>query len=98
VLAFKRHLEGLGDEVTRKRITIPGDRRCETDLFNATRKQLFEAKDEASRDKIRLAIGQLADYMRFLADDVEAAVLGTEQAECRSARSARVARHHSSMG
>jgi hypothetical protein len=50
-----------------------GDIRC--DLYNASRKQLIEAKASTARGAIRLAIGELADYRRYLDEDVRCAVL-----------------------
>ena len=37
-----------------------------TDLYDATDHVLIEAKGSVTREAIRMAIGQLADYRRFL--------------------------------
>ena len=37
-----------------------------TDLYDATTGTLIEAKGSAERNSIRMAIGQLADYKRFV--------------------------------
>jgi hypothetical protein len=39
-----------------------------TDLFDATTGTLVEAKGTVERNSIRMAIGQLADYRRFIED------------------------------
>lgn len=46
-----------------------------SDMYNETRGQLVEAKATASRPSIRLAIGQLADYRRFIDPPPDCAVL-----------------------
>lgn len=37
-----------------------------TDLYDKTRNNLIEAKGAGARGEIRMAVGQLADYSRFL--------------------------------
>ena len=49
------------------------------DLFNVTRHQLIEAKNDASRAKIRMAIGQVLDYRRFVTPEAAGAVLTPEE-------------------
>lgn len=66
VLDFQAHLEAQGDEVSRNRLQPPEGAAIYTDLFNHTRGQLIEAKADASRLQVRMAIGQLADYERFI--------------------------------
>jgi 5-methylcytosine-specific restriction protein A len=47
-----------------------------SDLYDQTTKTLFEAKGTVERGAIRMAIGQLADYKRFVdGDAVRLAVL-----------------------
>jgi hypothetical protein len=46
-----------------------------SDLFNETRGQLVEAKADSDRSSIRMAIGQLADYARFIDPRPSRAVL-----------------------
>ncbi|GGC73980.1 hypothetical protein IEU95_15855 [Hoyosella rhizosphaerae] len=69
--AYKDYLELLGHTV--ERWTIPvGDTTLYTDLFDVTQKRLYEAKASTGRDAVRMAIGQLLDYQRFLSrSDVE---------------------------
>ena len=69
VRALAVHLEGLGHKVCRQRILPPGEARpLFTDLFDLTTGLLVEAKGTVERNAIRMAIGQLADYRRFLGD------------------------------
>jgi hypothetical protein len=37
-----------------------------SDVYDATRNNLLEAKGTVTREAIRMAIGQLADYRRFI--------------------------------
>jgi hypothetical protein len=68
VQAFKRHLEERWRlRPIGKQIEVPGKRRpLLVDLFEPAHNLLVEAKGVTSREKIRMAIGQLADYRRFL--------------------------------
>jgi hypothetical protein len=69
VLDFERFLRQRNHEVTRKRIVPPGEARpLFTDLWDATTGTLVEAKGTVERNSIRMAIGQLADYKRFVQD------------------------------
>lgn len=69
VLAFKAHLEELGHEVCRQRVLPPSESRpIFTDLYDKTTGLLVEAKGTVERNAIRMAIGQLADYRRFVED------------------------------
>ena len=78
VLAYVDHLEAKGDSVCRHRIRVgngSGAIYIYSDLFNKTRAQLVEAKAEGTRDQVRMAISQLADYVRLLEPRPERAVL-----------------------
>lgn len=67
VLALEAHLRRLGHEVSRQRILPAGEARpLFTDLYDATSGTLVEAKGSVERNAIRMAIGQLADYKRFI--------------------------------
>lgn len=46
-----------------------------TDLFDETNRVIWEAKSEVGRFAIRLAVGQLLDYVRFEPDGVRVGVL-----------------------
>lgn len=77
VLAYARHLREQGDVVKSRIIPTPGGGRIRADLVNETRSHLVEAKAAGSRNDIRMAVGQLADYARFLPDLKRRAVLLT---------------------
>ena len=80
VLAYETHLRRSGSEVTRHRIQPAGESKpLLTDLYDKTRNNLVEAKGTASRDAIRMAIGQLADYSRFIKPEPHLAVLLPER-------------------
>jgi hypothetical protein len=67
VLALEAHLRTLGHDVSRQQILPPGEARpLFTDLYDATIGLLVEAKGTVERSAIRMAIGQLADYRRFI--------------------------------
>jgi hypothetical protein len=69
VLTLEAHLRGLGHKVVRQQLLPPGEARpLLTDLFDVTTGMLVEAKGTVERNAIRMAIGQLADYRRFLGD------------------------------
>jgi hypothetical protein len=72
---YAKHLEAQGDTVYRNKIVAVRGRRMYTDLFNETRKQLIEAKASTNRNDVRMAIGQLADYARFVDAKARRAVL-----------------------
>jgi len=64
---FQAYLEVQGDVVKRNEL-LPssGSHPLFSDLFNRSRRQLIEAKAGTSRGDVRMAIGQLADYERFI--------------------------------
>ncbi|MFE9257120.1 restriction endonuclease [Streptomyces sp. NPDC006879] len=67
VLGYADHLRLLGHETTRHRIAPAGVAKVLlTDLYDVTANRLYEAKGSVARSAIRMAIGQLLDYSRFL--------------------------------
>jgi hypothetical protein len=67
VLDLELYLRHRNHEVSRQRIIPPGEARpLFTDLWDATTGTLVEAKGTTERNSIRMAIGQLADYSRFM--------------------------------
>lgn len=64
-----------GDVVKRTMLQRSSGGPLYSDVFNQTRNQLIEAKASGSRSEIRMAIGQLADYGRFVSADARKAVL-----------------------
>jgi hypothetical protein len=62
---YRTFLESQGREVKRFEIDIQGmTSGLLTDLFDTTKKVLYEVKGRSDRGSIRLAIGQLLDYRR----------------------------------
>jgi hypothetical protein len=69
VLELEAHLRSLGHEVCRHRILPSGEARpLFTDLYDENLDMLVEAKGTVERNAIRMAIGQLADYKRFVSE------------------------------
>jgi hypothetical protein len=65
VREYVAYMEGQGDDVDRHEIPIADQGAwLVVDIFNKTREQLIEAKAHATRNDVRMAIGQLADYGR----------------------------------
>lgn len=76
VLAFCEHLLAQGHEVSRLKIVPQGEAKpLFADLFDRTTNTLFEAKGTVERGAIRMAIGQLLDYGRFVEPTPRMAVL-----------------------
>jgi hypothetical protein len=76
VADFAATLEAQGDELMRNKVLPKGRTHpLYSDIFNCTRKQLIEAKAGATRGDIRMAIGQLADYERYISSVSGRAVL-----------------------
>lgn len=73
---YAAFLQARGDTVCRNKI-LPGvgAGTIYSDLYNETRSQLVEAKADSDRPSIRMAIGQLADYARFIHPRPSLAVL-----------------------
>ncbi|MFF2023369.1 restriction endonuclease [Streptomyces sp. NPDC058171] len=67
VLGYADHLRLLGHETTRHRIAPTGVAKwLLTDLYDVTANRLYEAKGSVGRSAVRMAVGQLLDYARFL--------------------------------
>ena len=67
VLAYRDFLRRQGHSVSRNKIVPPGEHKpLFTDLYDQTTSTLYEAKGTVTRNAIRTAIGQLADYKRFI--------------------------------
>jgi hypothetical protein len=76
VLAFCEYLAAQGHEVRRLKIVPPGEAKpLFTDMFDRTTNTLYEAKGSVERGAIRMAIGQLSDYGRFVEPAAHPAVL-----------------------
>jgi hypothetical protein len=76
VQLFKKFLEAQGHTVERLMITPAGEAKpIFTDLYIRDAGLLIEAKGSTDRMAIRMAIGQLLDYKRFVGPHVRCAVL-----------------------
>ncbi|WP_197739653.1 hypothetical protein [Mycolicibacterium sp. P1-18] len=65
VTAYANYLRALGHSVCRHRITV-SDGVLITDLYDETTDELVEAKSSTDRGTIRLALGQILDYARYI--------------------------------
>ncbi|WP_217154286.1 HU family DNA-binding protein [[Mycobacterium] fortunisiensis] len=63
---FQRYLETHGRQVMRYRITPAGTPPLYSDLADTTENILYEAKGTADRMSVRLALGQILDYGRYV--------------------------------
>jgi hypothetical protein len=73
---YQDHLEGLGRTCVRFRIRPPDELRdVYTDLFDQTDNVLYEAKGNATREAVRMALGQLLDYSRHIKPAPQLALL-----------------------
>jgi hypothetical protein len=71
-----------GQHAERQRISLPGAKRAlYTDMFNTTTREVVEAKGSANRDHVRLALGQVLDYARFVAHERRGVLLPVRPAE-----------------
>jgi hypothetical protein len=76
VLAFRDHLLAKGHQVSRLKIVPQGEAKpLFADLMDRTTGTLYEAKGTVERGAIRMAIGQLLDYGRFVKPRPRLAVL-----------------------
>ncbi len=67
VQSLATHLRGRDHRVCRLQIVPKGEfKPLYTDLYDETTRALIEAKGSVTRENIRMAIGQLADYARFV--------------------------------
>jgi hypothetical protein len=63
---FREHLRRQGHQASRLRVVPPGESYpLYSDLWDQTARELVEAKGTATRDQLRMAVGQLLDYGRF---------------------------------
>jgi hypothetical protein len=76
VLAFRDYLLSKGHDVSRLKIVPPGEAKpLFSDLMDHTTNTLYEAKGTVERGSIRMAVGQLLDYGRFVDPTPRLAVL-----------------------
>jgi len=76
VLEYMDWLTASGREVVRFRVRPSGEaRELVCDVWEKTRNNLIEAKGTGSRGEVRMAVGQLFDYRRFVDPSPACAVL-----------------------
>jgi hypothetical protein len=76
VTRYKTYLEKGGASCVRYKLRPPGELRdLFTDLVDETANVLYEAKGVATREAVRMAIGQLLDYSRHMPSTPDLAVL-----------------------
>jgi nucleoid DNA-binding protein len=63
---FQQYLDNHGRTVMRYRITPAGTPPLYSDLADTTENTLYEAKGSADRMSVRLALGQVLDYGRYI--------------------------------
>ncbi|MEW2353070.1 restriction endonuclease [Spirillospora sp. NPDC029432] len=79
VRAYRDYLSALGHQVVRHQINPPGEAKpLYTDLYDQDAKELIEAKGTVTREGIRMAIGQLLDYRRYVVAQRLALLLPSE--------------------
>jgi hypothetical protein len=79
VKALRDHLRSEGHKVVRYRILPEGELKpLYADLYDETAEVLVEAKGAVTREAVRMAIGQLTDYARFLPGSVRTVLLPEE--------------------
>jgi hypothetical protein len=77
---YASHLAAKRLRVRRKKIRVRGESAyLFNDIFVARRNQMIEAKGAGTREDIRMAIGQIADYGRFVNPPPATAVLLRER-------------------
>lgn len=77
---FQQHLESHGREVMRYRIVPQGSAALYSDLADVTDNIMYEAKGSAERMSVRLALGQVLDYGRYVEGSRLAILLPEEPA------------------
>jgi hypothetical protein len=76
VASFRDFLRAKGDKVTRLKIIPKGEAKpLFSDIYVKSSKLLVEAKGTVERGSIRMALGQLLDYRRFVDKDTRCAIL-----------------------
>lgn len=75
----KRYEAAVGRQLIAKSVRLPSKELLVCDVFDETDDLLIEAKASASRQDVRMAVGQLFDYRRHLGKRSSLAVLLPEQ-------------------
>ncbi len=79
VRRYTAWLEASGSSASRKEIWLPDlGHALYTDLFDLDREEVVEAKSSASRNHVRLALGQVLDYARYVDHKSRAVLLPSD--------------------
>lgn len=79
---YQDFLTTKGRVVCRQRVDVPGATHpLYTDIFDATTRELVEVKSECGRSTVRLALGQILDYARYVDPNSMAVLLPDKPAE-----------------
>lgn len=71
----ERFRDWLGRPLARIAVLVGETAKLYTDLYDEERHELYEAKAAAGREEIRMAIGQLLDYRRYIDPSREGLIL-----------------------
>lgn len=75
-------LAARGQQTVRHLIPVPGQSSSNyTDVFNKHTRELIEVKGVAARNYVRMALGQVLDYARYVEHDHKAVLLPTRPAD-----------------
>jgi hypothetical protein len=78
VLDYTSHMEARGSTIRRLEVVPRGEAgTLRNDIFDTTRRNLIEAKGTGSRETVRMALGQILDYGRFVPDARRGVLLPT---------------------
>lgn len=76
VLSLRDYLASNGQRLVRHRVRPEGQAfALLTDAYDSSEGVLYEAKSDATRQSVRMAIGQLMDYRRFMPENTRLAIL-----------------------
>lgn len=75
----KRYERSIGRPLVSKTIRLPSGERLVCDAYDDENAHLIEAKSSASRTDVRMAIGQLLDYRRYLPGTRQISILVPEE-------------------
>lgn len=75
VQSYQRYLRGRGSSARAYRMPLSDGISVTCDLYDEKRGNLIEAKSAIDRPSLRMAIGELADYVRFISRRPQLAVL-----------------------
>lgn len=81
VLDYADWLRSRGHSAVRHRVSIPNGPTLYTDLFDKESAEVIEAKSASSRPAVRLGLGQVLDYSRYVDHDSAALLVPDRPAD-----------------